>query len=147
MTEGKRLVQLFEERFKSAEYERMLYVANAKEGTTINDVLEPAYWSHVSQRLRPYDRIEVRIDTGEWLLELVVLAADRNWAQVAVLHNHTLGPADEDMPAARKHEVKFKGPQLKWCVIRVADSEIIFSGLSKAAALAQMASHEHATAT
>lgn len=140
--QAKRAVVLDEPRMKLAEHERNVYVANAAEGTTVNDVLEPGFWSYVASRLRPYDRIEVRVDTGEWLLELVVLGCDRNWARVHVLQKYDLEPVETDMPKARKHRVEWKGPQLKWCVIRNSDSEIIFKGLEKADAYGQMQTHE-----
>lgn len=138
----KRAVVLDEPRIKLAEFERQAFVANASEGTTVNDVLEPAYWSYVASKLKPYDRIEVRLDTGEWLLELLVLGCDRNWARVHLLHKHELGPVEADMPKAKKHRVEWKGPQLKWCVIRNSDDETIFKGLEKADAFGQMTAHE-----
>lgn len=141
----KRAVVLDEPRMKSAEYERTTYVVNAAEGTSVGDVLEPGYWAHVAPMLRPYDRIEVRVDTGEWLLELLVLGCDRNWAQVFVLHKYDIEAVADEMPSAKKHKVEFKGPQLKYCVIRLADNEIIFKGMSKADAFSEMARHEAVT--
>jgi hypothetical protein len=140
--QDRRVVSLNEPRFKLAEAVRNVWVVNAEQGTTVNDVLEPAYWAHVAQRLRPYDHIEVRIDTGEWLLSLLVLGCDRNWAKVHVLHRYELEKAETDMPKAKKHRVEWKGPQLKWCVIRNSDNEIIFKEMEKAEAHAQMAHHE-----
>jgi hypothetical protein len=145
MAEQKRAVVVIDQRMKSAEYERNVWVVNAEHGTIVNDVLEPAYWAHVAQKLRPYDRIEVRVDSGEWLLELMVLGCDRNWARVHVLHRYELGPVEAELPAAQKHKVEWKGPQLKWCVIRVSDSEIIVRGLDKGQAFAEMGRHERAT--
>lgn len=144
--ETKRDKILIEARLKEAEYERKVYVVNAEHGTTINDVLEPAYWAHVAPKLRPYTRLEVRIDSGEWMLELLVLSCDRTWAKVAVLHRYELAPGDEDMPPASKHKVEFKGPHWKWCVIRVADGGVIFKGLEKEQAFAELERHERTMA-
>lgn len=144
--ESKRAVVLTDQRLKSAEYERNLWVVNAEYGTTIDDILNPMYWAHVAQKLKPYDRVEVRIDSGEWLLELMVLGCDRSWAKMHVLHSHQLAPVDEGLPQAARHKVEWKGPQHKWAVIRIADGEMIFKGLDKAAAFDQMARHEKAMA-
>ncbi len=144
MAEGKRAVVLIEPRLKVAADERGWWVVNAEQGTTINDVLEPVFWSYIASKLRPYDRIEVRVDTGEWMLELMVLSCDRMWARVKVLHQYDLGPVETEMPQAQKHRVEWKGPQLKWCVIRNADSEIILKGFDKADAFVQMERHENA---
>lgn len=138
----KRAVILDEPRLKSAEYERSWWIVNAAEGTQVSDVLEPVYWSFIADRLRPYDRIEVRVDTGEWLLDLLVLGCDRAWARVAVLHKYDLGPVEAEMPAAQKHRIEWKGPQLKWCVIRNADSEIIAKGHDKTQAFAELERYE-----
>ena len=85
MDEKKRVVILNPSRLQGAEYARQDWVVNAEEGTKISDVLDPAYWAHTSAQMKPYDRIEVRLETGEWILELLVLSADRNWARVQVL--------------------------------------------------------------
>ena len=142
----KRAVVLIDQRLKLAEFERNTWVVNAEHGTTINDVLEPAYWAHVAQKFRPYDRVEVRVDSGEWMLELLVLGCDRSWARMHVLHRHELAEVEPEMPAAAKHRVEWKGPQLKWCVIRNADNEILFRGFDKAQAFAELQRHERAMA-
>ncbi len=143
--EAKRVVVLTPQRFMQAEYERNVFVANAAEGTTVEDVLKQEYWSHIGEKLNHYDRIEVRVDTGEWMLDLLVLEADRRWARVKLLHKYVLEKSIETTDAA-EHEVAFKGPQLKWCVIRKSDSEVLFRGMSKADAIAQMERHEVAVA-
>jgi len=142
---AKRAVILTEPRIKGAEYERNTWVVNAEQGTTVSDVLEPLYLSCVSQRLSPYDRIEVRIDTGEWMLELLVLGCGRNFAKVCLLHKHELEPTEFELPAAQKHKIEWKGPQHKWCVIRLADGEMLFRGMDKGEAAAALERHERAT--
>jgi hypothetical protein len=62
---------------------------DAKAGTKIEDVLQPQYWAHVAGQLGPYTRIEV-LETGEWMLELLVINCGRNWAKVQVLHKFEL---------------------------------------------------------
>lgn len=141
----KRAVVLDEPRFKLAEFERNVWVANAAEGTKVSDVLTQEFWSYVAEKLRPYDHVEVRVDTGEWLLQLLVVESDRRWAKVVVLHKYDLELAEEHAPP-RDHDIVFKGPQLKWCVIRKADKEILFKGLSKQGAQEQLERHEEVVA-
>lgn len=126
----KRVVILNPQRMKLAEYERQEWVCNAEEGTTIHDILDPQYWAHMAPQMRPYDRIEVRIDTGEWFAELIVLSCERNWARVHLLRCEELASPTEDMLPTSKFKVEWKGPQRKWEVIRLADSEAIQSGLA-----------------
>lgn len=121
------------QRHRLAEEVRNLWVVNAEEGTTIQDVMEPGYWAHVAQLLRPYDHIEVRLETGEWIAELLVISQGLNWAKVHMLHHHNLSVSTEAPPASQKHEVKYRGPQHKWCVVRLSDRQVLDSGRDSAA--------------
>ena len=112
------------ERTGQAEYKRQDWVVDAESGTSIQDCQDPQYWAHVCQQFKIFDRIEVRVESGEWMAEFVVLACERNWAKVEMLHFYDLAPADK-APVSAKYEVTWKGPHLKWSVIRIADREKI----------------------
>lgn len=136
------------QRMGLAEQLRQDWVVNAEEGTTVKDVLEPGYWSHMSSQMQPYDRIDVRLETGEWLLELIVISVGRNWATVFLANKHELQPAVENVPSAIKHKVEWKGPQHKHVVIRLADNVVVQSGFSeKSAAQEWLAHHERVLQT
>jgi len=122
-----RAVVIDPQRMKIAEYVRNEWVVTAEEGTSVDDIVHPGYWAHMARQLSLYDRIEVRIDTGEFLLELLVKSVGPNWAQVAVLQHHQLvGVADDKTSEAHSElDVKFKGPIRKWCVVRKSDDEIL----------------------
>lgn len=116
------------QRHRLAEEVRNAWVVNAEEGTTIEDVLQPGYWAHIASRLRPYDHIEVRLETGEWVAQLMVISQGLNWAKVHMLNQFMLNANAEPPPASQKYEVKWGGPQHKWRVVRLADSEVISKG-------------------
>lgn len=142
----KRAVILNPQRMGLAEQLRQDWVVNAEQGTKIEDVLDPQYWAHMAAQMQPYDRVEVRLETGEWLMELIVIGVGRNWAQVHLAHKHDLEEMADTIPAAVKHRVEWKGPQRKHCVIRIADSQILQEGFSgKHEAYAWMANHEKVT--
>jgi hypothetical protein len=142
----KRALILNPQRMGLAEQVRQDWVVNAEQGTSVADVMDPQYWAHMAAHLQPWDRIDVRLETGEWLLELLVINKGRNWAQVHMLAQHDLETRAETMPAAQKHKVEWKGPQHKWCVIRLADSEMIQRELgSKEAANAWLSTYERTT--
>jgi hypothetical protein len=135
------------QRMGLAEHLRQQWMVNAEEGTTVEDVLDPQYWSHMAAQLQPYDRIDVLLETGEWLLELLVINRGRNWAQIHLLHKYDLEQRSETMPAAQKHRIEWKGPQRKHAVIRIADSQVIQDGFSsKLEAGVWLANHEKVTA-
>jgi hypothetical protein len=137
------------QRIGLADAMRQDWVVNAEEGTTVQDVLEPGYWAHCSATMQVYDRIDVRLETGEWLLELIVLDVGRNYARVFLAKKHDFVETDLAVPvSAIKHKIEFKGPQRKWAVIRIADSAVIQEGFSeKAAAQMWMQNHERVTET
>lgn len=143
----KRVVILNPQRMALAEQWRQDWVVNAEQGTTVQDVLDPQYWSHMAARMQPYDRVEVRLETGEWVMEVLVLSVGRNYAQVFLMVKYDLQGVGEDTPVAIKHKVEWKGPQHKWVVTRLADSQAIQSGLeSKEAANTWVQNHERVIA-
>lgn len=127
----KRDVTLQPARMALREQLRQDWVVNAEAGTTIEDVLEPQFWAHMATQLEPYARVEVLLETGEWMLELMVVSIGRNWAKVQVLHHYELEKRAETLPAAQKHRIEWKGPQLKHVVIRNSDNAAIQDGFAK----------------
>lgn len=128
-----------------AQHRRQDWVAVAKEGTTTDDLLKPVYWSHMAARFQPFDRVEVREETGEWVAELMVLRAERNWASVSLLKVHDLTKLRQSADAhdASAYEAKWKGPVKKWAVIRKSDSEVVHDGeASQEQALAWLRQYE-----
>jgi hypothetical protein len=127
----KRVVILNPQRVGLAEQRRQEWVVDAEEGTTIEDIMDPAYWSHMSAQFQVFDHVEVRLETGEWIAELIVLTPGRNYARVFLKAKHDLMSAEKDEPqTAITHKVEFKGPQRKHVVIRIADGAVIQEGIA-----------------
>ena len=145
----KRAVILNPQRMGLAEQMRQDWVVNAEEGTTIQDVLDTGYWAHMASQLQLYDHIEVRLETGEWILELIVLDIGRNYARVYVAQKHDFAEVDLKAPSgAITHKVEWKGPQRKYVVIRISDSAPLQEGFtSKPEALAWMENHIKVSST
>lgn len=143
----KRSPVISEGRFKLAEYDRQEWIANCEYGTTVEDILDPSYWSMSTLRIKPYDHIEARAEDGSWIAHLIVTGVDRSWAKVVIDRVIKLTTSDVSMTqAAAKHEVSWKGPQYKYSVIRLSDSERIKEGFqSKDEAYAWMREHERVT--
>ena len=139
----KRAVVLNPQRIGLAEQLRQDWVVNAEEGTTVKDVLETGYWAHIAAQLQIYDHIEVRLETGEWVLELIVLDVGRNYARVYLTQRYDFAEVRMDTPTnAITHKVEWKGPQRKHVVVRLSDSAALQEGFSsKAEAAAWMENH------
>ena len=126
---NQRATMLDESRFRLAELDRQDWIANADEGTKIEDVLDPAYWCLLAPKLKPFDHIEVRADDGSWIANLIVLATARTWARVKILNKFDLSTKSLDYES-NTHKVAFKGPQRKWSVIRTSDGEYVKEGFA-----------------
>lgn len=125
--------QLEASRFGLAEHQRNVHICTIEHGITRREVINPAFFAHVAPKCRPYDEIIVNCDDGTLYARLLVLQAERTWIMVHVLEWHDLTTKDvalskteklaEAANPAAEFEVKHRGPHLKWCVIRKADSQ------------------------
>lgn len=119
-------------RFSLTEHKNQDWTLTAEEGTTIETVLKPEFFANIAVNLRPYDKIHVRVDTGDWYAELLVLQAERNWARVCVLRyldfteetERSSEPVTADSPLM-DYKIQFRGPHLKYSVIRKSDNEVL----------------------
>lgn len=147
--EEKRAVVLNPQRIGLAEQLRQDWVVNAADGTTVQDVLDTGYWAHMASQLQIYDHIEVRLETGEWVLQLIVLDVGRNYARVYLAEKYDFAEVRMDTPTnAITHKVEWKGPQRKHVVIRLSDSAALQEGFSsKTEAMAWMENHIKVAAT
>ena len=121
----KRNMQINPSRVKLAHYDRQEWVVNAEITHNREDLLKPEYWAHIAQQLNPYDHIEVRSEDGTWMAELIVVQADRTWAKVVEKGFYEFITADAIPDGASNYKVEWKGPQHRFCVIRVSDSAML----------------------
>lgn len=126
----------------SAEYKRRDLIATPEVGTSLDEMLEPAYWAHVAKQLQPWDRIDVRAADGTWFAELLVVAVANQAAKVHLLQHVDLGrPAATQVELPAGYELKARG-KAGWCVIRVSDKAVIVEGAgSPADARAALIAH------
>ena len=143
--EARKTPPLAPARFRQAEYARNVFEVNCPSGTTLEDLIEQNYWQHVAHMLKQKDRIEVTDDTLTFYIELMVLAADRLWAHVAVVHEVDLLPFHgQDIPIDERHyKVEFAGAHHKYRVLY--KGEMIKEGFATEALARRWASN-HATA-
>jgi hypothetical protein len=113
------------------------YQCIADEAHSPDDALAPDYWAHVAsaRQMRVHDKLEVRCENGQWSLDLTVTAVIGKAIRVRAVSEWTA--ADYD-PGASEDPVEgivvaWKGPSLKWCIIRGADREYIKQGLASKA--------------
>lgn len=117
------------ERFGPAETLRNIHFHVAISGTTIEQLLTPAYWQRVAVDVRPLDRIEITTDDGAYFAELIVLdASPTDGLRLAPLRGIELhgqvGPTGSIPRNTAGLHVQYRGPHLRWCVIR-QDGELL----------------------
>jgi hypothetical protein len=144
--EAKRAAALHPMRMRVAEYERTVYVADIAYGVSLDEILAPGFWAHVATKLPPYTQIEARSEDGSWIAYLIVTGSDRTWARVAVDRVVNLTTKEVSETQATQHEVKWKGPALKYAVIRLADEAVVLSGFrQREEAVRALQEHERIT--
>ena len=126
-------MQIIGNQIREASFAFNTWSAAPPSGTSLDDVLQPEYWTHVHQILKAGDRIHVMPESGEWLAELVVRSSSTKGAVVAKLTYHDFNPkpAEGGEPSeAGEYEVKWAGGVAKWRVIRVKDRHVLVEKLA-----------------
>lgn len=113
-------------RFKQADYVRTVHAIVPEDGTPYEALFEPSYWAHVAEKMKPFDRVEVRAEDGSYYAELIVLASERLAARVAEIVKVDLEVPEQEINS--EYKVKWKGPQHKWAVVRISDGETVHKG-------------------
>lgn len=111
-----------------AEYTRTVHFTFVPVGTSKADILTPAFWTHVTNKLKTNDIIEVMCEDGSWRAELIVTQMDRVWAKVKELSFVELSAGDKGDTPDAEFAVRWSGPHTKFRVIRAADKAVIKDG-------------------
>lgn len=119
---GKRLP---EKRFQLKEQAIVEWFAVLEAGTDYNEVFDSAFWAHVAgPKIRLNDEITVTNDEMSFNAVLKVVACGPNWAKVEELYKTEYAKFEAPIETAG-YEAQWKGPALKWCVIRLSDKKIV----------------------
>lgn len=116
------------ERWGLADIKRNDHIVDAEVGTTIDDILDPAYWAHLAPEFHAFDTIEVRGEDGAWIAYLRVIFAERNYAKVVMERPVFYIEQNREIANdSRKHHIEWKGPHNKFAVIRNSDEQMVQS--------------------
>lgn len=126
-TEPKKTPPLHAMRKSLAEHKRNIWHLEVDIGVEPQDMLTVAYWTHVANELRQFDRIEAHAEDGAWYAEFLVRDVGQNWAKVSLLREIKL----ESISPERRililpgHTVAYGGTFSKWRVVRDVDNKVI----------------------
>ncbi len=127
-------------RFQLAAEKRNVWRVEVEVGTTVEQVLDEAFWANVGSLLRPGDEIQVLPDDYAWRLDLHVAGAGRLYAHVVKLSYFNLIPTTAPVKIPSIYEIKFAGAHYKWRVLR--KGEPLLDGF-ETESLARRAAAEH----
>jgi hypothetical protein len=119
--------KLLETQFTDAEYNRRDVVVTPEAGTTLEEMLNPLFWSHVAKGLKEWDRIEVRPTDRTWWAELLVRTVQPFMVRVHVLRHAEFGRRGVGTEAAEVpggYELRNRGRD-GWAVIRTEDKVVL----------------------
>jgi hypothetical protein len=120
---------LGEDRWQLREHRNPGHWVCVPAGTTIEQLLEPAFWANVARHLQRSTTVEVHWDDASQFAELYVLDAGRNWASVDVLR-HKKELKRPQLRSEEQFEVHFNGPVDKFRIVRISDRSVIKAGFA-----------------
>lgn len=126
---------LSEADFEITEAKQAFFTAIAAEGTTPKEVLNPVFWKHVAKRLSTMAEVRVMPRDGSWYGVYLVTFCDKLQVHVQELQHHKLEEF-HDM-SAQLYLVEWKGPAIKFCVVRKEDNERVSENHETKAAAAR----------
>lgn len=119
-------MKILQRQIQQAEFARTVWVVKPEPGVTLEQLLQPEAWAHVSKTFRPGDHVDVMPPGGDWFAELYVRASGDNEAKLVVLKHYVF---DTAKPVDSEIEVKHRGEAKKWSVLRKSDKAVLVEGL------------------
>lgn len=110
------------------------YTHVMKPGQTVEDALESDFWSHVTKRIRPYDTFRLIAEDGAYVAEIIATTAASTFVKMVEMWRWERDDSSEAAVADEGPQVayvKYRGPSLRWCVLRSADHEPLKENLQE----------------
>lgn len=112
------MTQLSPRNFQFSEEVRNQWHARPEYGTPSEALLDPAYWAHVSAKMRRGDIVCALSEDNSYYSELLVLDVGKLFAKVFALRCVKISPEQMlNVAVPNGFEIKFRGPR-KWSVLR-----------------------------
>lgn len=116
------MTQLAPRSFEADDIVRNTWHAKPEFETPMDAMLDPAYWAHVSAKLRRGDIINALPDDNSYFAQFLVVDVGKLYAKVVKTPMcFEIKPAQMlNVEVPKGYEVKFRGPR-KWSVLRGTD--------------------------
>lgn len=130
MSETKKHVEIKLSQISETPFVRTAHTVVAKQGQTLEDLLQPNAWAHVATRIKQWDRIEVVSEDNTFMAELFVVAQSRLWLRVVPIFVVDLTETNDIPEDDEEYTVKWRGPLMKHCVVRTADDSNVLEKIA-----------------
>lgn len=107
------------------------WVIDLPMAVSLEQAMDPAFYSHVAEQMEAGDHITLRPEDFSWIAYLVVTASGRNYAKVHLIQKEEFDSNQEIPTQSQQHRIEWKGPHLRYCVIRIDDAKLLNSGSKK----------------
>ena len=118
------VVNLDRGRFAGLEYKCRHFHATIPQEHTLEQILNPAYWSVVANEMTPFNEIRALAEDGSWLAYLIVNEVGTNYARVTldrVVHMDKFDPNVTDKVDTSNFRIVYRGEHFRWSVKRISD--------------------------
>jgi hypothetical protein len=112
-------------RLTPIEHARRELFAEIPEGVTLEDILRPEFWSHYARDFKPMDLVEAFCEDGSWEASLRVMLVTDVEVKMSLrweVRHDKVAPEEEK---TETHEIKWKGPAMRFAVVRKDTGEVI----------------------
>jgi len=144
--EPKRAINILPSNRKEASYVTNHHTIVADTAHEPDDYLNPNAYASIANKFQPNDEITILPEDNRYYMKLFVVSIGRNWVEVRELYRVNLEKAKgipiDSGEKNDSYEVMWKGPMLKFCVIRKEDKSVVEDRFaSKPEAVVAMGKH------
>lgn len=127
---------------READHYRNVWQITLDQSETLQSCLQPDFWQHIARRLRPLSEIIVYSHDYGWRATLLVRSATPLSARVVLLSFTDLDAAEAEgrkLAPDATLTTTWKGPALKYCIVRKGDKAVVEQGFTKTEAEERLA--------
>lgn len=120
-----RAVKALGTQLQLAQFARNVFVLTVENTVAQSDILKPIFWTHIAEKLKKGDRVEVTPEDGSWYAEFMIVSSSSNWAKVVPLRVIQIDSDYVSAKALDEYYVKWASKALGFRVHRRGDGQVV----------------------
>lgn len=127
----------------AGEHARNVWCCTCENAVRPGDLANPSFYANVASKLRIGDHLEIMPQDGSWWVHLIVRNVERGTAKVGLIQAIDFEDAAIKTEDLGDVEIKWRGPKLRFGVVRKSDDHVLQENLpTKQAAMTWAMEHE-----